>query len=90
MLFVIFYLKHGAVRCPYGSHAYSCSGSVRASPMKIELSMVNTMAWMKHTSTSRVDMNTLMMTLTPLMPRNTPMGFAATRKMMHTSEMAMA
>ena len=58
--------------------------------MKMALSMVKTMAWMKQTNTSRVDMNTLMMTLTVLIPRKTPMGLAATRKMMQTSEMAMA
>lgn len=69
---------------------HSCSGSCLASPMKMELSIVNTIAWMKHTSTSRVDMKTLIITLTALIPRNTPIGLAATRKMIQTREIAIA
>ena len=71
---------------------YSCAGSCSAvaSPMKIELNIVNTIAWMKHTSTSSVDIKTLMRILTALIPRNTPVDLAATRKIIHTSEMAIA
>ena len=69
---------------------HSCSGSVRANPMKMALSIVNTIAWMKQTKTSSVDMNTLIMTLTALMPRNTPIDLLATKKMMQTKDMAIA
>ena len=44
---------------------YSCAGSTRAKPMNTAESMVNTIAWMKHTRHSRHIMKMLISTDRP-------------------------
>ena len=58
--------------------------------MKIELNIVNTIAWMKQTMHSSNIMNTAITMPSTDMPIITAMAFAATMKMMQINDTAMA